>query len=139
MKLCMDVNATLPKLCVPYEFRFMHYFMTQHVLQDCMCAFRRLRSDLSAHPRSLIRIIAGHSRDSQGSNVSSGRHRRRWLARSDVQADLSLDWAHEQFSMKCCAPLICQNPFQILHSVIPEWTLVHVYIVMKTCCNLLFI
>ena len=85
---------------------------TQHFLQDCMCAQRRLRSvcrpsedsDQTAHSRSLIRVFAGHSVGSQGSKVSSGEQQRIWSDYANVRADLSLCLVHLHFCRLCCAP-----------------------------------
>ena len=59
-------------------------------------------SDQPAHPRSLIRVFAGHSVGSQISEASLGGQWRLWEACVDVQADLSLCWVLMQFCRKCC-------------------------------------
>ena len=75
-----------------------------HFPQDGMCACAASDvSDQPAHPHSLIKIIA-HSVSSQGPKASSGGQRRLWSDCADAQADLSLRWAHIQYSRKCCAP-----------------------------------
>ena len=53
-------------------------------------------SDQTAHPRSLIRVFAGHSLSRQWSKTCSGGQRRLWSAWADVHADWCLHWAHMQ-------------------------------------------
>ena len=60
-------------------------------------------SDQPVHPRSLIRVFAGYSKERHGSKASSGRQR--WLrsACASAQTDLSLPSLH----MQCCRILLC--------------------------------
>ena len=51
-------------------------------------------SDQTAYSRSLIRIFTGRDLDSQECNVSTCGQQRLWPDCADVQADLSLRWAH---------------------------------------------
>ena len=56
-------------------------------------------SDQPAHSRSLLRILAWHSVDSEESKVSSCGQRRLWSDCADAQSDLSLRWV--QMSEQC--------------------------------------
>ena len=53
------------------RFEAGHNLRAQHFLQDCMSPSED--SDQPSHPRSLIRVNAGHPLGSQGSKASSGR------------------------------------------------------------------
>ena len=53
------------------------------------------------HLYSLIRVFARHSVSSQDSKTPSRGQQRLWLASTDMQAHLSLRWAHMQFCRNC--------------------------------------
>ena len=60
-------------------------------------------SDQPGHPPSLIRVSAVRSMGSWGPNFASGGQRWLWSDWADVQADLSLRWAHRSFCWFCHA------------------------------------
>ena len=75
-------------------------------------------SDQPGHPSSLIRAFAVRSLGSWGPMVSLCGQRRLWSDWADVQADLSLRWAHRLFCWFCRAAT--QIYFQVKLTLMPS-------------------
>ena len=63
-------------------------------------------SDQPGHPPSLIKVFTVRLIGSEGPSVSSCGQRRLWSDWADVQADLSLCWAHRSFCYVMLRPRI---------------------------------
>ena len=76
--------------------------MSQHLLQDCVCAQRWLRSACAAAQSD--QSLRCPPEDALGPWLPQSVLRRLLSDCAEAQADLSIRFAHMQFCRKCCVP-----------------------------------
>ena len=85
----------------PKQWAVLEIIEPPHVKTNKVACAPNEVSDQPGHPPSLIRVFAVRYMGSLGPKLSSGGQRRLWSDCADVQADLSLRWAHMPFCWIC--------------------------------------